>query len=239
MELWIRGEIMIKNEIKKKPLTRLLTLILIVSFSFTLILPSSTSAATKEYEIYKKIKAGMTATEVSKIIYGKSYKKHLKKFLGVTTFNSEPIYADVRDGRHVYEFSFFESERKIDNSSIFNLSIGLFSKKNGGTLYVGYKNYQPDNTSKTRLYKSKKPTLGMSMKQLDNIAYGKKLGTYYAITYENMTFLKFLDNKGKNIHPTKKTTVSYMLKSYDGKTEYLVYLDYNYKKKEYYVTMIF
>ncbi len=181
----------------------------------------------------------MTATEVSKLIYGKSYKKHLKKFLGVTTFNSDPTYMDIRDGRHIYEFGFFESERKINNSPIFNLSVALFTKKNGGTLYVGYKNYQPENTSETRLYKSKKPTLGMSMKQLDNIAYGKKLGTYYAITYENMTFLKFLDNNGKNIHPTKKTTVSYMLKSYNGKTEYLVYLDYNYKKKEYYVTMIF
>ena len=231
-----------KDSISKKQsltLTKILLLTLTLMLTITLMLPRPTSAASKEYEIYKKIKTGMTATEVSKLIYGKSYKKHLEKVLGATTFNSEPTYAEVRNGRHVYEFGFFQSERKIDDSSIFNISIGLFSKKNGSTLYVGYKNYQPENTSETRLYKGKKPTLGMSMRQLDNIAYGKKLGTYYDHTYENMTFLKFLDNKGKNIHPEKKTRVSYLLKSYDKKTSYHVYLEYNYKKKEYYVTMIF
>lgn len=53
-----------------------------------------------------------------------------------------------------------------------------------------------------------------------------------------MTFLKFLDNKGNNIHPDKKTRKSYVFKSYNKKTSYLVYLEYNYKKKEYYTTMI-
>ncbi|MEI4463766.1 hypothetical protein SZL87_15180 [Exiguobacterium indicum] len=51
-----------------------LTMTLVLLLSVTLTLPGSASAASKEYEVYKGLKLGMTATEVSKVLHGKNYK---------------------------------------------------------------------------------------------------------------------------------------------------------------------
>jgi len=72
-----------------KTLTMIITLTLLSLV--TIMLSKSASATSKEYEIYKKIKPNMTVTEVAKLIYGKTYKKHLKKEYSVTTFSKRPF----------------------------------------------------------------------------------------------------------------------------------------------------
>ncbi|MCY1689487.1 hypothetical protein OVA29_00110 [Exiguobacterium sp. SL14] len=68
----------------------------------------------KEYEVYKKIETGMTATQVAKLVYGKKYKKYLKKEYGVTTFKGDPPYFGGTEDRMIYEFGFYETKRKND-----------------------------------------------------------------------------------------------------------------------------
>ena len=221
------------NVIKKNVLTIILTLILLLSVTLTL--PKSASAASKEYEIYKQIKTGMTATQVAKLIYGKKYKKYLKKEYGVTTFKHDPLYLGGDENRINYEFGFFEDKRESDKEFIYRISIGLFSKHKGKTLYVGFKNYSTEKPTVSKLHKNKKPKVGMSINQLDKITYGNGLGVFRDITYENLTFLKILNDKGKNMFPTKKSTISYVIKNYNAKKGYTIYLEYDYKKKNYYV----
>ena len=79
----------------------------------------------------------------------------------------------------------------------------------------------------------------MSLGQLDKITYGKGLGVFNDLTYENMTFLKILDKNGRNIFPTQKSQISYVVKSYNKKKSYLVYFNYDYTKKIYYVKDIY
>lgn len=216
-----------------KTVTLIVTLTLLLSV--TLILPKEAKAASKEYEIYKQIKTGMTATQVAKLIYGKTYKKHLKKEYGVTTFKHEPSYLGGDENRINYEFGFFEDTRGSDKEFICRIGIGLFSKHKGKTLYVGFKNYNTKKPTVSKLYKNKKPKVGMSIHQLDKIAYRDGLGVFRDITYENLTFLKILNGKGKNMFPTKKSTISYVIKNHNDKKGYAIYLEYDYKKKNYYV----
>lgn len=216
-----------------KTLTLIVTLTLLLSVTLTL--PNSASAASKEYEVYKKIKTGMTATEVAKVIYGKKYKSHLKTEYGVTTFKHDPSYFGGTEDRIIYEFGFYESKRSDNDEIIDQITIGLFSKSNGKTLYVGFKNYNTENPTVNRLYKNKKPSVGMSLSQLDKITYGNGLGVFRDLTYENLTFLKIMNDKGKNMFPTKNSTISYVIRNYNDKSSYTIYLNYDYKKKNYYV----
>lgn len=222
---------------KKSLLTLIITLTLILSV--ILMLPKSTNAASKEYEVYKKIETGMTATQVAKLVYGKKYKKYLKKEYGVTTFKGDPLYFGGTEDRMIYEFGFYETKRKNDKELIDQITIGLFTKAKGKTLYVGFKNYNTENPTVNRFHKNKKPKVGMSNSQIDEIMYGNGLGVFRDITYENLTFLKILNDKGKNMFPTKKSRISYVAKSYSKKTDYLIYLEYDYKKKKYFVSEIY
>jgi len=226
------------NITKKNLITLLLTLTLSVSVILTL--PKSANAASKEYEVYKKIETGMTSTQVAKLIYGKKYKKHILNENGVITFKEEILYMNIsEDFRLSYEYGFYYNKRKTDNSIVPQISVGFYSKPKGKTLYVGHKNFIPLSPSLNHLYKNKKLKIGMTTSQLDKIMYGKGLGTFNDLTYENMAFLKILNDKGKNIFPSKKSKLSYAAESYNKKTKYLIYLNYDYKKKNYYVTEIF
>ncbi|MDI3235812.1 hypothetical protein QK289_12405 [Exiguobacterium antarcticum] len=225
------------NVTKKHLLTLIITLTLILSV--TLMLPKSANATSKEYEVYKKIETGMTATQVAKLVYGKKYKSHLKKEYGVTTLKGNPLYFGGTEDRMIYEFGFYEAERKSDKEPIAQITIGLFTKSKGKTLYVGVKNYNAKSPTVNRFHKNKKPKVGMSTSQLDEIIYGNGLGVFHDITYENLTFLKILNDKGKNMFPSKTSRISYAAKSYSKKTDYLIYLEYNYKKEKYFVTEVY
>lgn len=199
-------------------------------------LPKEANAASKEYEIYKQIKTGMTATQVAKLIYGKKYKKHILTEDGVTTFKKDYSYMGVsEDYRLIYEYDFYNNKRTFDDSTIPQISIGLYTMPKGKILYVGHKSFEPLSPAVNRFYKKKKPKAGMSLGQLDKMSYGKGLGVFSRVTYENLTFLKILNNKGKNNFPSQKSTISYHFKSYSKKTDYLIDLEYDYKKKKYYV----
>lgn len=225
------------NVTNKHILTLIITLTLILSVILTL--PKSASASSKEYEVYKKIETGMTATQVAKLVYGKKYKSHLKKEYGVTTFKNDPLYLGGDEDRINYEFGFYEDKRESDKEFIYRITIGLFTKDKGKTLYVGFKNYNTKNPTVNRFHKNKKPRVGMSLSQLDEILYGNGLGVFHDITYENLTFLKILNDKGKNMFPSKISRISYAAKSYSKKTDYLIYLEYDYKKKKYFVTEVY
>lgn len=202
-------------------------------------LPKEANAASKEYEIYKKIETGMTSTEVAKLIYGEKYKKHIVIKDGVTTFKEDILYMGIsEDYRLIYEYGFY-NKRTADDSIISQISLGFYSMPKGKTLYVGHKNFSPLSPSVNRLYEGKKPKVGMSLSQLDKILYGNGLGVFNDVTYENLTFLKILNDKGKNNFPSKKSTISYQVKSYNKKTDYLIYLKYDYKKKIYFIEDIF
>lgn len=68
--------------------------------------PHPVDAATKEYASYKKLKLGMTATNVAKSLYGKSYRKYIKKEHGVTTLKQKAALREIEDDYALYAFAF-------------------------------------------------------------------------------------------------------------------------------------
>ncbi len=196
-------------------------------------LPNSASAASKEYEVYKKIKPGMTVTEAAKLIYGKTYKKHLKKEYGATVFNKTPLYRDVSSTITNYEYGFYVHDKKSKSMYSHKLGLGLFNKKGTKSLYVGWKSYAPSEPSAKKFYKGKKPKFGMTINQIDKMVSGKGFGVFDHLYYEDLTKFGHVDKKKNNMFPNKTGWIYYRAKSYSGKTDYLLFFRYDYKKKTY------
>jgi len=218
-----------------KMLAKTITLIVMLTllFSLTLMLPNSTSAASKDYEVYKKIKPGMTVIEAAKLIYGKTYKKHLKKEYGVTTFSKRPFYRDISKTGKNYEFGFYTHDQKSKSMYSHKIGLGLFTKKENKELYVGWKAYSPENPSAKKFYNGKKPKYGMTISQIDKILSGKGLGVFDHLYSEDLTKFGYVDKNGKNIYPDKASWIYYLAKSHSGKTDYYMFFNYDYKKNIY------
>lgn len=89
-----------------KPFLALVILLSLISFS------SPAHATSTEYSSYKKLKLGMTATDVAKSLYGKSYKKYIKKEHGVMTLNHKVVLSEIKDDYALYAFSFYPYDEK-------------------------------------------------------------------------------------------------------------------------------
>ena len=225
----------VKNNMNKKNLlTLIITLTLILSVTLTL--PKSTSAASKEYEVYKQIKHGMTVTEVSKLIYGKTYKSYLKKGDGITIFKKNPLHRDVTKDTKNYEFGFYANDKDSKSWYSHRLTVSFFNKKNSKNVYVGWKSYSPKDPSTKKFYKNKKPKFGMTIGQIDKILFGEGLGAFEHLYSEDLTNFGYIDINKKNMFPSKVSTIYYQAKSYSSKTDYLLYFVYDYKKKTYIYT---
>ncbi len=224
-----------KNNITKKNLlTLIITLTLMLSVTLTL--PKPTSAASKEYEVYKQIKHGMTVTEVSKLIYGKTYKSYLKKGDGITIFKKKPLHRDVTKDTKNYEFGFYANDKDSESWYSHRLTVSFFNKKGSKNVYVGWKSYSPKDPSSKKFYKNKKPKFGMTIGQIDKILSGEGLGVFEHLYSEDLTDFGYIDKNKKNMFPSKVSTIYYQAKSYSGKTDYLLYFVYDYKKKTYIYT---
>ncbi|WP_214770761.1 hypothetical protein [Exiguobacterium sp. s133] len=208
-------------------------LILTLLLSVTLILPKSANAASKEYEVYKKIKTGMTVVEVAKLIYGKTYKSHLKKEYGATIFDKRPFYRDISDKSKNYEFGFYAHDKNSNSMYSHKIGLGLFTKKDNEALYVGWKSYSPENPSMKKFYENKKPNYGMTINQVDKILSGKGLGVFDHLYTSDLTKFGYVDKNNKNLFPNKESWIYYKARSYSGNTDYYLFFNYDYKKKTY------
>lgn len=216
-------------------LTKILRLLLTLTllFSVILLLPKEASAVSEEYEVYKQIKHGMTVTEAAKLIYGKTYKSHLKKENGVTVFSKRPFYRDISKTNKNYEFGFYAHDKESQSMYSHKIYLGLFTKKENKSLYVGWKSYSPENPSTKNFYSEKKPKYGMTINQVDKILSGNGLGVFDSLYNEDLTKFGYVDKNGKNANPIKVSWIYYKAKSYSGKTDYYMFFIYDYEKKTY------
>lgn len=198
-------------------------------------LPKETNAASKEYEIYKKLKLGMTVTEVSKAIYGKKYKSHLKKEYKITTLTDKFTVRDIQKNYKLYSFALYPYDTK-DKSWYYNkMRIVLKTKQGGNTLYLAQKDFTPENPSETRIYKGKKIKPGMTVSQVDKVLYGKGLGSFlshYTEDYSKIGEVYYHNPVG---YTPRLTVLQYYYRSYDKKKLLQVTFKYDYKKKMYLV----
>jgi len=221
---------------KKSYLTQLKVLFIImvilamISSVFT---PHSVDAATKEYTSYKKLKLGMTATDVAKSLYGKSYKKYIKKEHGVMTLAQQAAWREIEDDHTLYAFALYPYDAKDDHWFSHRMHLIFKTKQEGHTLYLAEKEYTPKTPSKKRLLPGKKFKPGMTIAEFDRILSGKGLGVMTHHHEENYSKIGKIYVEGTVEYPEKQTSLLYSYRNPTGDEWTIVEFKYDFDQKKY------
>ncbi|WP_294741810.1 hypothetical protein [uncultured Exiguobacterium sp.] len=221
---------------KKSHLVRLkvlFALLFTLSMIGAIFAPHSVDAATKEYSSYKKLKLGMTATDVAKSLYGKSYKKYIKKEHGVTTLNHKVVLSEIKDDSALYAFSFYPYDEKNDHWSLQRMHLIFKTKQKGHTLYLVQKEYTPKTPSKKRLLPGKKFKPGMTIAEFDHILSGKGLGVMTAHRTEDYSEIGKAYDDSTVEYPEKQTSLFYSYRNPTGDEWMIVEFKYDFDQKRY------
>ncbi|MDX1260554.1 hypothetical protein [Exiguobacterium sp. K1] len=194
---------------------------------------------------FNSLKMNSTIEDIAKVIYGKEYKKELKKENGITVFKKKELVKGIGSSS-VYYYSFFPKKVKWDKYSINKMIISLNTKKNGKTLYLTYKMYAlPSENknetgireSKNYLQNGKKIKKNMSINDLDKLLSGKGLGDWSSLDYSDLTKTGiYSEEKNKFIFPNPSKSQHYQFKTLDKKTTWQVTMLYDAKKRDYFVS---
>jgi|GEM_PF-479391 len=221
---------------KKSYLTQLRVLFLvmvILAMISSEFMPHSVDAATKEYASYKKLKLGMTATNVAKSLYGKSYRNYIKKEHGVTTLKQKAALREIEDDYALYAFAFYPYEVTDDHWFKQRMHLIFKTKQNGHTLYLAEKEYIPKTPSKKRLLPGKKIKPGMTIADVDRILSGKGLGVLTLHHTEDYSTIGEIYAEGTVVYREKQATLLYSYRNPTGDELMIVTFKYDFDQKRY------
>lgn len=210
---------------------------MVSSLLITLLIISTTvptnhaTAASKEYDSYKKIKPGMTLTAFAKVVYGKKYQDYLKKDNGITVLKAELDYRDVQDTYAQYYYSFFEFYDKTVEYHRFKMYITFSTKENGKTLYVVSRGYTAFKKSSEHLYKGAKLKKGMSIEKVNKLISGKEMPQWYLRYQSDYTVLNM--NKAFLPSPEQEDTIRYYVKNYNKSKNCELIFNFDAKQQKY------
>lgn len=140
-------------------------------------------AASKEAlqikQAYKALKFGMTLTEVAKTIYGKEYRKYIKKQDGSVIFTKKPGTTDNEQGYRSLGYALDRSSKNLPTTTLLEFS----TKQHQKTYYLTQKALYYQADTENGLYENSRTLMkpaslrhGMTEKQLDQLVSDKKLG---------------------------------------------------------------
>lgn len=140
-------------------------------------------AASKEAlqikQAYKALKFGMTLTEVAKTMYGKEYRKYIKKQNGSVVFTKKPGTTDNEQGYRSLGYILDRPSKNLPTTTLLEFS----TKQHQKTYYLTQKAMYYQADTENGLYENSRTLMkpaslrhGMTEKQLDQLVSGKKLG---------------------------------------------------------------
>jgi len=140
-------------------------------------------AASKEEQSvlkdYRSFKFGLTLTQVAKVMYGPSYKQHLKQTNGATVFKKKADWAKNEQGHRSRQYSFYDQSKTLPQVT----TLKFYTKKNKTTYYLTEKTLQfvADTTTglreSTRMLRHVTHIEGEETEaELDQLLSGKGLG---------------------------------------------------------------
>lgn len=161
----------------------LVKLIVLVIIAMSVFLPNTTLAASKEAlqikQQYKALKFGMTLTEVAKTIYGKEYRKYIKKQDGRVVFTKKPETTGNEQGFRSIGYILDRPSKNLPTTTLLEFS----TKQHQKTYYLTQKALYYQADTENGLYENSRTLMkpsavrhGMTEKQLDQLVSGKKLG---------------------------------------------------------------
>ena len=163
-----------------KVLAKVIALVFMV---ISILSPNAASAASKEAlqikQEYKALKFGMTLTEVAKTMYGKEYRKYIKKKDGRVVFTKKPGTTGNEQGYRSLGYVLDRSSKNLPTTTLLEFS----TKQHQKTYYLTQKALYYQADTENGLYENSrtlvKPSAlrhGMTEKQLNQLVTGKKLG---------------------------------------------------------------
>jgi len=213
-----------------KVLAKLMVFVIIVLSIFA---PTTASAASKEAlqikQAYKTLKFGMTLTEVAKTMYGKEYRKYIKKKDGRVVFTKKPGMTGNEQG---YRSLGYVLDRPSKNLPTTLLEFS--TKQHQKTYYLTQKALYYQGDTENGLYENSRTVVkpsalrhGMTEKQLNQLVTGKKLG---------QVSMYFSWNVSSVIKESPMKTGRYKIYQFHrphSKKMQVVTLSYNTQKKRY------
>ena len=128
---------------------------------------------------YRSLEFGLTLTQIAKVIYGKSYKQHLKQTNGATVFKQKSDWTRNDQGYRERGYSFYDQSKSLPTRT----TLEFHTKKNQTTYYLTQKTLQflADTTTglreSTRTLKHVTYIRGDETEaELDELLSGKGLG---------------------------------------------------------------
>ncbi|KNH34776.1 hypothetical protein [Exiguobacterium acetylicum] len=172
----------------------------------------------------------MTLTEVAKTIYGKEYRKYIKKQNGRVVFTKKPGTTDNEQGYRSLGYVLDRPSKNLPMTTLLEFS----TKQHQKTYYLTQKALYYQADTENGLYENSrtlmKPTSlrhGMTEKQLDQLVSGKKLG---------QVSMNFSWNVSSVIKESPMKTGRYKIYQFHrphSKKMQVVTLSYNTQKKRY------
>ena len=179
---------------------------------------------------YKALKFGMTLTEVAKTIYGKEYRKYIKKQNGSVVFTKKPGTTDNEQGYRSLGYVLDRPSKNIPTATLLEFS----TKQHQKTYYLIQKALYYQADTENGLYENSRTLMkpsslrhGMTEKQLDQLVSGKKLG---------QLSMNFSWNVSSVIKESPMKTGRYKIYQFHrphSKKMQVVTLSYNTQKKRY------
>jgi len=154
-------------------------LIGVLCFSGTLEGQAASKEALQIKQAYKALKFGMTLTEVAKTIYGKEYRKYIKKQNGSVVFTKKSGTTGNEQGYRSLGYVLDRPSKNLPTTTLLEFSTKQYQK----TYYLTQKALYYQADTENGLYENSRTLMkpaslrhGMTEKQLDQLVSGKKLG---------------------------------------------------------------
>lgn len=128
---------------------------------------------------YRKLKFGLTLTQIAKVVYGSSYKEHLTQKNGATVLKQKANWAKQDRGYRSRSYSFVDQSKTLPSRT----TLEFYTKNNGKTYYLAQKTIQFLADTNTGLRESTRTLKHVTYVQgdeteeeLDVLLSGKGLG---------------------------------------------------------------
>lgn len=237
--------------------TRKIFILLMMFFLFFSLSPSSynqTYAKTKkqeQYEQFKKIKMNSSVESVSKVLYGKSYKKKIcdryeddldnievNLLCYEEMFESNVFYKNGKLRYLKYSFDLFP-DKPFPQDSRPRMGLTFKSNDKSKVLKLVEKYWYDSSVTNTqKVINNKRIKTGMTKRQLDSIMTGKGIGKYSTQTYVDYSKIAYQEGNTSPIFYSQYKVYSYVALSQNMNILYLYDMEYDNKLKEMIVSYV-
>lgn len=183
---------------------------------------------------YRSFKFGLTLTQVAKVMYGPSYKQHLKQTDGATVFKKKADWTQNKQGYRSREYSFYDQSKTLPRLIMFE----FHTKKNQKTYFLVQKTLQFAADTNSGLRESSRTLKHVTYirgdeteAELDELLSGKGLGQVgmrWSLDYKSVQ-----TKQERKEYKYRGQMKIYTFKSSNPKKQIEVMMKFDYQKKHY------